>query len=71
MATILSIGVWLINYYAVLAWLQPMLIGGNWIVEQTPIIVAIVTHLIFGWTLLLVDQWGRFVPYTTIKEVPA
>ncbi len=62
--TVLAIGVWLINYYGVLAWLQPLLIGGNWIVEQVPILVAVLTHLVFGWTLLLVDHWGRFVPPT-------
>lgn len=61
--TILAIGVWLVNFYGVLSWLQPLLIGGNWIVEQIPIYVAIATHLVFGWTLLLVDQWGRFEPY--------
>lgn len=60
--TVLAIGVWLINYYGVLAWLQPLLIGGNWIVEQVPVVVAVLTHLVFGWTLLLVDHWGRFVP---------
>lgn len=60
--TVLSLGVWVFNYYGVLAWLQPALIGGNWIVEQIPILIAILTHLVFGWTLLLVDQWGQFVP---------
>lgn len=62
--TVLAMGVWLINYYGVLAWLQPLLIGGNWIVEQVPVVVAVLTHLVFGWTMLLVDHWGRFVPPT-------
>ncbi|MFQ5462467.1 MAG: hypothetical protein ACE5E5_07550 [Phycisphaerae bacterium] len=61
-ATIMGVAVWIINYYGLLAWLQPALIGGNWIVEQVPILVAVLTHLVFAWTLLLVDQWGRFVP---------
>lgn len=61
-ASVLALGVWLINYYGLIAWLQPALIGGNWILERVPVYVAIVTHLIFGWTLLAVDQWGRFVP---------
>ncbi len=61
-ATVLGVGVWLVNYYCILYWLQPKLIGGNWIVEQIPPIVAVLTHLVFAWTLLLVDQWGRFVP---------
>ena len=61
-ATVLGLGVWVINFYGVLSWLQPLLIGGNWIVEQVPPFVAIVTHLVFGWTMLLVAQWGQFVP---------
>lgn len=60
--TILAIGVWLINYYAVLAWLQPLLIGGSWIVDTIPIYVAVFTHLVFGWTMLALEHWGRFVP---------
>ncbi len=67
-ATVLGIGVWLVNFYGVLYWLQPMLIGGRWIVEDVPILVAVLTHLVFGWTMLLVDQWGRFVPYGVKAE---
>jgi len=68
-ATAMGIGVWLINYYAIIAWLQPALIGGNWILEEVPILVAVLTHLVFAWTLLLVDQWGRFVPPSaTVRE---
>lgn len=61
-ATLLGLGVWLINFYGLLAWLQPRLIGGNWIVERVPVYVAVATHLVFGWTMLLVEQWGRFAP---------
>ncbi len=61
-ATAMGVGVWLINYYGIIAWLQPTLIGGNWIVEQVPVVVAVLTHLVFAWTLLLVDRWGQFVP---------
>lgn len=70
-ATMLGIGVWLINYYGILYWLQPLLIDGNrYIVDQIPIVVAVMTHLVFGWTMLLVDEWGRFVPYHTNIEEP-
>jgi hypothetical protein len=62
-ASALGVGVWIINYYVVLAWLQPLLIGGNWIVERIPVYVAVLTHLVFAWTMLLVDGWGRFTPY--------
>jgi len=60
--SVLAIGVWIINYYGIIYWLQPAMIGGRWIVDQIPVWVAVLTHLVFGWTLLLVDQWGRFVP---------
>ena len=63
-ATVLGVGIWLINFYGVLSWLQPALIGGKWIVEQIPVLVAVMTHLVFAWTLLLVDHWGRFEPPT-------
>ncbi len=67
-ASLLGIGVWLINFYAFLSWAQPMLIGGNWIVEQVPFVVAMLTHLIFAWTMLLVDHWGRFVPHGSMTQ---
>jgi len=64
-ATMLALAVWLVNYYGILLWLQPMVVDGKaWIVESIPIYVAILTHLIFGWTMLVVDQWGRFAPST-------
>lgn len=56
----LGIVLWLINYYGVLSWLQPMLFGGNWIVTMIPAWVAALTHLVFAWTMLLIDEWGYF-----------
>lgn len=67
-SSILGVGVWVINYYCILSWLQPMLVGGNWIVERVPPFVAVTTHLVFGWTMMLVGQWGSFVPPTASKE---
>lgn len=63
-ASVLALGVWVINYYGFLSWAQPLMTGGRWILDEIPIFVAISTHLVFGWTLLLVDQWGQFVPYS-------
>ncbi len=60
-ASVLGIVVWIINFYFLLSWLQPALIGGNWIVERIPVLVAALTHLVFAWTMLLVSQWGSFV----------
>ncbi len=58
-ATMLAIGVWLINFYGVLSWLQPMLTGGRWIVSQVPLVEAVATHLVFGWTFVLVDHLAQ------------
>jgi hypothetical protein len=49
----LGLAVWAFNFYAVLAWLQPLLLGGRWIIDLVPWWVAAVTHLVFGWTLAL------------------
>lgn len=68
-ATVLAVGVWVVNYYAILSWVQPLFVGGRWIVDQIPIYVAAATHLVFGWTMLLVDQWGRFIPYSERPKV--
>lgn len=62
-ASVLAVGVWLINYYGLISWLQPALIGGTWILDLIPIPVALCTHLVFGWTVLLLSPWVRFVPY--------
>lgn len=59
--TVISLGLWLFNFYAVLAWLQPRLFGGNWIVEEIPWFVAAATHLVFGWTILILQPMGRFI----------
>lgn len=64
-ATALSLVLWVINYYAILSWLQPALFGGNWITDPNilPPWVAAGTHLVFGWTLALLYPLGKFVPY--------
>ena len=61
-ATAMAIAVWLITFYGLIDWLQPQLFGGRWIVEQIPIAVAVLTHLVFGWTILLLGQFAQFVP---------
>ena len=64
----LALAVWLFNFYAVLSWLQPVLFGGDWIVRQIPWWVAALTHLVFGWTMLLVNPLGLYVPYRHRSE---
>lgn len=59
-ATGLGLALWIFNYYLVLSWLQPMLLGGNWIVRLVPVWVAALTHLCFAWTVAAGESWGRF-----------
>ena len=64
-ATVLSTALWAINFWGILVWLQPLLIGGNWITDPAilPTWVALATHLVFGWTLALLYEWGTFHAY--------
>ena len=70
-ATLFSIGLWLVNFYGVLYWLQPALFSGNWIVELIPPWVALATHLVFGWTMAFVYPLGLYKPYRLQTEEPS
>jgi hypothetical protein len=56
--SILALVVWVVNFYLLLAWLQPVLMGGRWIAELIPWWVAAITHLVFGWTIALLYPLG-------------
>lgn len=58
----LGLGLWIVNFYLLLSWLQPLLQGDNWILRLVPPWVAAATHLAFAWTLLAGESWGRFEP---------
>lgn len=66
--TLLSLAVWLVNFYGILSWLQPLLFGGRWIVDLVPWWVAALTHLVFGWTMVVVYPWGLYIPYQPQSE---
>ena len=68
-AALLALSMWFVHFYLILAWLQPALFGGNWIVEQIPWWVGAGTHLVYGWTLVFVYPLGRYVPYHRPTEV--
>ena len=68
-ATLLGLGLWLVNYYAILSWLQPLLFGGNWIVDRIPWWVGALTHLVFAWTIWLAGPLGAFRPYEPRSEM--
>ncbi|MBI3450313.1 MAG: hypothetical protein HY049_15540 [Acidobacteria bacterium] len=62
-ATAVGLGLWIVNFYGILSWLQPLLFDGNWIVTLVPFWVAGLTHLVFAWTMLVIAPWGVFEPY--------
>lgn len=61
-ATLIGLVLWVVNYYLILSWLQPLLLGDNWIVRLVPLWVAVLTHLAFAWSMLVGEHWGRFEP---------
>lgn len=60
--------VWFVNFYLILSWLQPLLLGGNWIVELVPSWVALLTHLVFGATMAVLYPLGLYTPYRVETE---
>jgi len=70
LASVLAVVVWLVNFYGLISWIQPLLFGGNWIVDnaQLPWWVALATHLVFGWTMAVIYPWGLFHPYRLQTE---
>jgi hypothetical protein len=64
----LSLAVWLVNFYGILSWLQPLLFGGRWIVDEVPWWVAALTHLVFGWTMVVVYPLGLYTPFQPQTE---
>jgi hypothetical protein len=58
-----GLAMWVVNFYLVLSWLQPMLVGQAFVLELMPAWVAALTHVIYGLTLGILQPLGRFVPY--------
>ena len=54
---------WIVNFYFVILWVQPMLVGEAYVLQLMPAWVALVTHVIYGLTLGVLQPLGRFVPY--------
>ena len=72
-ASVVSLAIWGLNFYGILSWLQPLLIGGdpgNWITntKYLPWWVAAATHLVFGWTIALLYPLGEYTPYTRVSD---
>jgi hypothetical protein len=71
-ASVVAVAIWIVNFYFLISWIQPLLFGGNWIVDNRylPWWVALATHLVFGWTMALIYPWGEFHPYRLQTENP-
>jgi len=70
-ATVVSLVIWIINFYGILSWLQAEVIDmskENLIINQVPWWVAAATHLVFGWTMALVYPLGDYVPYQRMTD---
>ena len=63
----MAIGIWIVNYYLVLSWLQPLATGESSILQQVPFWLAAITHLVFAWTILFVEGRGRIVPRPVLE----
>ena len=64
-ATLLAGAMWFVHFYLILAWLQPVLFGGNWIVDLIPWWIGLLTHLIYGW-----DD-GAALPAGRVRSLPS
>ena len=49
-----GIAIWLVDFYGILSWLQPLLQGSAFILTEIPIVVAVLTHVSYGLTVALV-----------------
>ena len=58
----LGIVMWLVNFYGILSWLQPMVSGGQQIINEIPMWVAALTHICFTLTMLLLQPYWAFDP---------
>jgi hypothetical protein len=62
LSTIVGLLLWVVNFYLILSWLQPWLIGGNWITDPKilPPLVGAATHLVFAWVVAALYPWGTY-----------
>ena len=70
-ASVVALGIWVVNFYLVLSWLQPWLIGGAKNIADPNVLppwVAILTHLVFAWTMAALYPLGAYRPYRLQTE---
>jgi hypothetical protein len=59
----MGLALWILDFYLVLSWLEPLLFGGNWIINPRylPPWVAAGTHFVFGLTMAALYPLAEFV----------
>jgi hypothetical protein len=62
MGSALGLVLWVVNFYGLISWTQPLISGRGLILELIPVWVAALTHLVFGATVALLQPWGVFTP---------
>jgi cytochrome c oxidase cbb3-type subunit 2 len=60
---------WIVNFYLVIVWLQPRLVGEAYVIQLMPAWVAALTHVVYGVTLGVLQPLGRFVAYRPAAAV--
>ena len=58
---------WVVNFYGVIIWLQPRLVGQAYVLQLMPAWVAALTHAVYGFVLGVLQPLGRFVPYRPVE----
>ncbi len=58
---------WIVNFYLVLWWLEPALVGQAYVLELMPFWIAALTHVVYGVTLGVLQPLGQFSPYKVVE----
>ncbi len=67
-ATIAGLLLWAVNFYLILSWVQPILCGGQWIIDPQilPPWIGALTHLVFAWVVAALYPWGTVGVESTV-----
>ncbi len=60
LSVVLGLVMWLVNFYLILSWLQPLVTDSSTILEQTPIGIAVANHVAFTFFVLAFQPFGVF-----------
>ncbi len=61
---VLGVVMWLINFYGILSWLQPVITGEptSYIVNEVPPLIGALTHIVFAEVMVLLQPFAVFNP---------